>query len=116
MQALCKLALEPIAETRADLNSYRIRAERSTADAIEPCFTVLSRRTSAQWILEGDIRGCFDNFSHFCSVDHEPMDNALRAAPFAWLLRQPRPPNEGGASRRATANLTYSTYDLDGVA
>jgi hypothetical protein len=57
-----KLALEPIAETKADPNSDGFRPERAAADAIEQCFTVLSRRTSAQWILEGDIRGCFDNF------------------------------------------------------
>ena len=77
MQALWKLALEPIAETRADPNSYGFRPERSTADAIEQCFTVLSRRTSAPWILEGDIRGCFDNFSHSWLVEHVPMDKAI---------------------------------------
>lgn len=77
MQALWKLALEPIAETRADPNSYGFRPERSTADAIEQCFTVLSRRTSAQWILEGDIRGCFDNFSHSWLLEHVPMDKAI---------------------------------------
>jgi RNA-directed DNA polymerase len=77
MQALWKLALEPIAETRADPNSYGFRPERSTADAIEQCFTVLSRRTSAQWIMEGDIRGCFDNFSHSWLLEHVPMDKAI---------------------------------------
>jgi len=77
MQALWKLALEPIAETKADPNSYGFRPERSTADAIEQCFTVLSRRTSAQWILEGDIRGCFDNFSHSWFLEHISMDKAI---------------------------------------
>ncbi|MDN7025356.1 hypothetical protein FGU65_10700 [Methanoculleus sp. FWC-SCC1] len=24
----------------------------------------LSKKTSAQWILEGDIAGCFDNIAH----------------------------------------------------
>jgi RNA-directed DNA polymerase len=82
MQALWKLALEPIAETQADPNSYGFRPERSTADAIEQCFTVLSRRTSAQWILEGDIRGCFDNFSHSWLVEHVPMDKVIQRR---WL-------------------------------
>lgn len=77
MQALWKLALEPVAETQADPNSYGFRPERATADAIEQCFTVLSRRTSAQWILEGDIRGCFDNFSHSWFLEHIPMDKAV---------------------------------------
>src|ERR1035441_7943063 len=61
MQSLWKLALEPVAETRADPNSYGFRPARSTADAIGQCFTVLARRASAEWVLEGDIRGCFDN-------------------------------------------------------
>nr|WP_245511318.1 MULTISPECIES: hypothetical protein [unclassified Mesorhizobium] len=33
MQALWKLALDPVAETLADPNSYGFRPERSTADA-----------------------------------------------------------------------------------
>lgn len=77
MQALWKLALEPIAETLADPNSYGFRPERSGADAIEQCVTTLSRRVSAQWVLEGDIRGCFDNFNHAWLLKHIPMDKAI---------------------------------------
>ena len=64
MQALYLLALEPVSETRADRNSYGFRPHRSTADAIEQCFVNLSRKSSAQWTMEGDIKGCFDNISH----------------------------------------------------
>ncbi|VFR52403.1 Retron-type RNA-directed DNA polymerase [plant metagenome] len=77
MQALWKLALEPIAETLADPNSCGFRPERSTADAIEQCFNCLSHRTSAEWVLEGDIRGCFDNFSHSWLLEHIPMDKTI---------------------------------------
>ncbi len=77
MQALWKLALEPIAEDLADPNSYGFRPERSTADAIEQCFNCLSQRTSAAWVLEGDIRGCFDNFSHTWLLEHIPMDKTI---------------------------------------
>ncbi|QNM60374.1 Group II intron reverse transcriptase/maturase [Xanthomonas hortorum pv. vitians] len=77
MQALWKLALEPIAETLADPNSYGFRPERSTADAIEQCFNALCKRNSAEWILEGDIRGCFDNFSHHWFLEHIPMDRSI---------------------------------------
>jgi RNA-directed DNA polymerase len=77
MQALWKLALEPVAECSADPNSYGFRPERSTADAIEQCFITLAKRASPQWILEGDIRGCFDNISHAWLVHHIPMDKAI---------------------------------------
>ncbi|MEK7225208.1 MAG: reverse transcriptase N-terminal domain-containing protein, partial [Bacteroidota bacterium] len=60
MQALHKLALEPIAETTADGNSYGFRPARSTRDAIAHSFILLGKKGSAQWILEGDIKGCFD--------------------------------------------------------
>ncbi len=74
MQALHLLALSPVAETTADGNSYGFRPGRSTADAIEQCFILLSRPASAMWVLEGDIRGCFDNISHEWMLRHIVMD------------------------------------------
>lgn len=62
-QSLHLLALEPIAETIADKNSYGFRPLRSTADAIRQCFKILSRRNAAEYILEGDIKTCFDSIS-----------------------------------------------------
>ncbi len=63
MQALYLLALDPVAEATADPNSYGFRTARSTADAIEACFIALCRNDRAEWILEGDIRSCFDHAS-----------------------------------------------------
>lgn len=77
MQALHKLALEPIAETTADKNSYGFRPERCTMDAIEQCYADLSRRASAEWILEGDIKGCFDNISHDWLLKNIPMNKSI---------------------------------------
>ena len=77
MQALYKLALEPIAETKADFNSYGFRPERSTTDAISQCFISLAKRDSSKWVLEGDIKGCFDNISHNWLVENIPMDKKI---------------------------------------
>ena len=77
MQALYKMALEPVVETLADGNSYGFRPERSCADAIEQGFNCLCRSTSPQWILEGDIKGCFDNISHDWLMTHIPMDKEI---------------------------------------
>src|SRR5471030_1631575 len=77
MQALHLLALEPIAETTADLNSYGFRPKRSTADAGEQCFNSLANRTSAQWVLEADIRGCFDEISHEWMLANIPTDTTI---------------------------------------
>lgn len=77
MQALFLLALEPISETTADRHSYGFRPHRSSADAIEQCFVCLSRKASAQWVLEGDIKGCFDFIDHEWLIANIPMDKAI---------------------------------------
>lgn len=64
MQALYALALEPVAETLADRNSYGFRKYRSTADALGQLFIVLARSSSPQWVLDADIKACFDRISH----------------------------------------------------
>jgi group II intron reverse transcriptase/maturase len=64
MQALYLLALDPVAEATADPHSYGFRRERSTADAMARCFRVLSKRRAPEWILEGDLKACFDNIDH----------------------------------------------------
>jgi len=77
MQALYALALAPIAEVLADRNSYGFREGRRCADALVQCHTVLSRQVSPAWILEGDIRACFDEISHEWLLQHVPMDKQL---------------------------------------
>jgi RNA-directed DNA polymerase len=77
MQALHLLALDPLAETTADPNSYGFRKERCCADAIEQCHIVLSNRNAAQWILEGDIKSCFDQISHEWLLANVPMDKII---------------------------------------
>jgi RNA-directed DNA polymerase len=76
MQALHLLALDPVAETTADKNSYGFRQQRSCADAIQQTFTVLTAATT-EWILEGDIRSCFDKISHDWLLTHVCMDRAI---------------------------------------
>lgn len=77
MQALYLLALDPIAETTGDPNSYGFRKNRSTADAIEQCCNILSRKRSAQWILEADIRSYFDTISHQWLEDNIPLEKPI---------------------------------------
>ena len=77
MQALFLLALEPIAETTADKVSYGFRRGRKTADAIGHCFGLLSRKDSPHWVLEGDIKGCFDHISHDWLMRHIPAEKRI---------------------------------------
>ena len=76
-QALHKLGLEPVAECLADGNSYGFRPERSAQDAAGQIFNALRLKTSAQWVLEGDIKACFDEISHEWLLDNVPMDKGM---------------------------------------
>jgi RNA-directed DNA polymerase len=77
MQALYLLALAPVAETTGDPNSYGFRIERSTADAMGQLFVCLSKKVSAQWVLEADIKGCFDHINHDWLITNVPTDSVI---------------------------------------
>src|SRR5947209_7871315 len=73
-QALYLLGLDPILETKADVNSYGFRRGRCCADALDQCHKVLRNNHSATWVLEGDIKSCFDRISQGWLLTHIPMD------------------------------------------
>jgi RNA-directed DNA polymerase len=117
MQALHLLGLEPIAETTADPNSYGFRPFRSTADAIEQCFILLAKRKDPQWILEGDIKACFDRIDHSWLRANIPMDKTILEQ---WLKagyceqRQWFPTDEG-TPQGGIASPTLANMALDGL-
>ena len=76
-QALYLMALDPVAETILD-EAYGFRPKRSTADAIEAIFkAVAANKDCAEWVLEGDIKACFDNISHEWLIENIPMDRRI---------------------------------------
>ncbi len=77
MQALYLQALEPVIESTSDLKSYGFRPDRSTADAMVELFHLLSPQTAPVWILEGDIKGFFDNINHEWLCRNVPMDRTV---------------------------------------
>lgn len=117
MQALYLLALEPIAEVTADPHSYGFRKERCCQDAIQQCHTILCRGNSPKWVLEGDIKGCFDHISHEWLMNHIPMDTKILKK---WLkcgvifkgelFRTDEGTMQGGIISPTLANMT-----LDGM-
>jgi RNA-directed DNA polymerase len=117
MQALYLLALDPIAETTGDSVSYGFRRARSTIDAVEQAFLCLAKRSQGRWVLEGDIKGCFDNISHQWLLDNIPIEKRilrqwLRAGIIekgAWFDVDSGTP-QGGIISPVLANMT-----LDGL-
>lgn len=117
MQALYKLALEPVAETTADRHSYGFRPERSTADAIEQCFATLSFKRSAQWILEADIEGCFDNISHQWLLENVPMDKTIlkKWLKAGYMEASNIYPTESGTPQGGIISPLLANMTLDGL-
>lgn len=117
MQALHLLALEPIAETTADNRSYGFRPQRSTADAIEQCFIALAKGKSPAWVLEGDIKGCFDNISHAWMLAHIPMDAAIleKWLKAGYVEHRTLFATEAGTPQGGIISPTLANLTLDGL-
>ena len=117
MQALYLLALEPVSETLADPNSYGFRPYRCTADAIKQCRTALSQRTSAVWILEADIEGCFDHISHPWLLDHIPMDREVlrKWLKCGYVESHMRYATGAGTPQGGVISPTLANLALDGL-
>lgn len=80
MQALVKAALEPEWEAKFEANAYGFRPGREAMDAIEQLFATLNKPGASDWILDADLKGCFDN------IGHEPL--LARIAVFTPTIRR----------------------------
>lgn len=117
MQALYLLALAPVAETTADLNSYGFRERRGCADAIECSFNGLSKWYSPSWILEGDIKSCFDAISHQWLLNNVLTDKRVLkqwlSAGFVW--KDSLYPTMSGTPQGGIASPVLANIALDGL-
>ncbi len=117
MQALWLMALIPIAEERADLNSYGFRPKRSTQDAREQCFNALSKGNSAKWIFEGDIHSCFDKISHQWLIENIPMDKVIlkKFLKAGYMEKQRLYPINTGTGQGSIISPTLAVMALSGI-
>ena len=72
VQAALKLALEPIFEADFQPCSYGFRPNHRAHDAIAEIHYWASAPRNYQWVLEADIRACFDE------IDHAALMSRLR--------------------------------------
>ncbi len=117
MQALYLMALDPVAETTADRNSYGFRRERNAWDAVEQCFKTLSKDCYAPWILEADIKGCFDHISHEWLLDHIPMDKTILRKWLAcgYMYQNKIHASDEGTPQGGIISPTLANMALDGL-
>ena len=82
VQGVFKTAIEPQFEATFEPNSYGFRPAHSTHDAIDDIFKCLSHKQ--KWVLDADIKGCFDNIDHnhlLNLIDGKTAKNSIKE----WL-------------------------------
>jgi RNA-directed DNA polymerase len=117
MQALHLLALEPVAETLADTNSYGFRPYRACRDAIGQCFCALGRKYSPKWVLDADIKACFDWISHDWLLKNIPADKKMLVQWLRCGFMQNRKlfPTKDGTPQGGVISPTLANMTLDGL-
>jgi RNA-directed DNA polymerase len=117
MQALYALALQPVAETLADSRSFGFRLFRSAQDASQYLFVCLRHKTGAEWILEGDIKGCFDNISHQWLKENVLIDSSIlnQFLKSGYLYELTLFPTDQGTPQGGIISPILANLALDGM-
>ena len=117
MQALYAFALNPVAEATADIASFGFRLYRSTHDACTQAFNCLSKKCSAHWVLEGDIKGCFDNINHEWLLAHIPMDKSIlkQFLKAGFIYNRHLNPTKAGTPQGGIISPILANMTLDGI-
>jgi RNA-directed DNA polymerase len=77
MQTLHSLMLSPIESATGDKTSFGFKPYRSTKDAYAYLHLCLSNKNASEWIVEGDIKACFDEINHTWILDNTPMNKRI---------------------------------------
>lgn len=117
MQTLYGLALEPVAEITGDYVSFGFRRGRSAKDASEQIFNILARKCSPTWILEGDIKGCFDNINHHWLLENIPMSKKImkQFLKSGFIYKGELFPTDTGSPQGGAISSLYANMTLDGL-
>jgi RNA-directed DNA polymerase len=64
VQTMLKMLMEPIWEADFFYFSNGFRPGRCTMDCIQPLYALGNTTTGYRWVIEGDIKACFDRIPH----------------------------------------------------
>lgn len=116
-QALWNMALTPVVESTSDPVSYGFRPYRSCWDAHAQIKVVLSRKDSAQWILDAEIRKCFDSISHDWLLNNTPMESKVLKSwvKSGFMEGSKFFTTEAGTSQGGIISPTLANHALNGM-
>ena len=116
MQALYLLALDPSPKPQQTSTPMVFvlvdRQQTPSKHALCP-----SKRTSPQWVLEGDIKGCFDAISHEWLLTHIPMDKTIlkKWLKAGYMDQHVLHPTEEGTPQGGIISPVLANMALDGL-
>jgi RNA-directed DNA polymerase len=117
-QCLAKLALEPEWESKFEANSYGFRPARSVHDAIDAIFNGI--RFKAKFVLDADLKACFDNINQEALLKKLHTSTALKHAIKGWLKAGVLEngifaPTEAGTPQGGTISPLLANIALQGM-
>ena len=117
MQALFNMALAPIEYVTGDRSSFGFRKGRSQHDACQQIRICLSKKSSATWVLEADIRACFDMISHDWLIANIPMKRSIlkQFLKAGFMEGSQLHPTESGTPQGGVLSPTLANMVLNGL-
>jgi RNA-directed DNA polymerase len=117
VQGIVKSAIEPAFEAEFEPSSYGFRPAHNAQDAIGDIFNCMA--TKGKWVLDADIKGCFDNIDHQILIDK--MDSKSKKFMVKqWLKagvmeKQEFHPSELGTPQGGIISPILANIALDGM-
>lgn len=117
MQALFSMALTPVEYVTGDRSSFGFRKGRSQHDACHQIGVCLSKRSSATWVLEADIRACFDMISHDWLCANIPMKKSIlkQFLKAGFMEGSQLHPTDSGTPQGGVLSPTLANMTLNGL-
>ncbi|WP_299466354.1 group II intron reverse transcriptase/maturase [uncultured Microscilla sp.] len=117
MQRLYAYGFEPISELHADGFSYGFRKYRSTQDAVKRIHNTLSKKWSPQWVIDADIKGCFDNIHHQWIIENVPIQKTVlqQWLKCGYIDQKQLFPTEQGVPQGGIISPMITNFVLDGM-
>jgi RNA-directed DNA polymerase len=117
IQALHLLTLDPVAEAKADPNSFRFRKIRSAQDAFRRRYWSIGGLYGATQILDRDIKQFFDKASHDWILKNIPMKKSVleQFLKAGFIFIEKMEPTEIGVPQGRAISPTISNIVLDGL-
>ena len=117
MQCLFAYALDPIAESWADIHSYAYRKGRSTYDLNEYIKNMLSDVNAPTWLFITDVKQCYENISHEWIKANIPMNHIVlgRFLKAGYVFGGELFPTDIGVGIGCTISPIIANMALDGL-